>query len=146
MFPTDCVPLLCLRLSRNRSHGRRKSGKCSENTTHTHRRPQTRSAQSSPWLSVRSGPGNPRLHTLSPNYAQSSISERQKIPQSLAALRDLSGGRYRTRTCDPPHVKRMLIPAELIVRISEHDVFYTMPAKLSRGILKFFQKLIGCTL
>ena len=28
------------------------------------------------------------------------------------------GGRYRTRTCDPPHVKRMLIPAELIVRVS----------------------------
>ena len=32
----------------------------------------------------------------------------RKIPQSLAALRDLFGGRYRTRTCDPLHVKQVL--------------------------------------
>ena len=29
------------------------------------------------------------------------------------------GGRYRTRTCDPLHVKQVLIPAELTVRRSE---------------------------
>ena len=29
------------------------------------------------------------------------------------------GGRYRTRTCDPLHVKQVLIPAELTVRHSE---------------------------
>ena len=28
----------------------------------------------------------------------------------------LFGGRYRIRTYDLPHVKRMLVPAELIVR------------------------------
>ena len=32
----------------------------------------------------------------------------RKIPQNLAALRDLFGGRYRTRTCDPLHVNRNL--------------------------------------
>ena len=30
------------------------------------------------------------------------------------------GGRYRTRTCDPLHVKQVLIPAELTVRHSEN--------------------------
>ena len=34
--------------------------------------------------------------------------QNKKIPQSLAALRDLDGGRYRTRTCDPLHVKQVL--------------------------------------
>ena len=38
------------------------------------------------------------------------------MPRRLS--RHFYGGRYRTRTCDPPHVKRMLIPAELIVRVS----------------------------
>ena len=32
------------------------------------------------------------------------------------------GGRYRTRTCDPLHVKQMLIPAELTVRILNYPV------------------------
>ena len=40
------------------------------------------------------------------------------------------GGRYRTRTCDPPHVKRMLIPAELIVR-SKQGVLYPSKYPLS---------------
>ena len=39
-----------------------------------------------------------------------------KMPRRLS--RHFYGGRYRTRTCDPPHVKRMLIPAELIVHVS----------------------------
>ena len=42
--------------------------------------------------------------------------ENIKMPRRLS--RHFYGGRYRTRTCDPPHVKRMLIPAELIVRVS----------------------------
>ena len=43
----------------------------------------------------------------------------------LRKERYVSGGRYRTRTCDPPHVKRMLIPAELIVRIFQGKGYYT---------------------
>ena len=39
-----------------------------------------------------------------------------KMPRQMS--RHFYGGRYRTWTCDPPHVKRMLIPAELIVRVS----------------------------
>ncbi len=41
-------------------------------------------------------------------------------PPGPSRLRGSLGGRYRTRTCDPPHVKRMLIPAELIVRQLVH--------------------------
>ena len=40
-----------------------------------------------------------------------------------------SGGRYRTRTCDPPHVKRMLIPAELIVQSKGHYNRYPVPCQ-----------------
>ena len=43
----------------------------------------------------------------------------------LRKERYVSGGRYRTRTCDLPHVKRMLIPAELIVRIFQGKGYYT---------------------
>ena len=45
-----------------------------------------------------------------------------KMTKALEPLRFqgfLHGGRYRTRTCDPLHVKQVLIPAELTVRHSE---------------------------
>ena len=46
-----------------------------------------------------------------------------KMTKALKPLRFqgfLYGGRYRTRTCDPLHVKQVLIPAELTVRHSEN--------------------------
>ena len=42
-----------------------------------------------------------------------------KNPETIAVSRLFLGGRYRTRTCDPLHVKQVLIPAELTVRHSE---------------------------
>ena len=40
------------------------------------------------------------------------------------------GGRYRTRTCDPLHVKQVLIPAELTVR-QKRMLLYLLPGHLS---------------
>ena len=39
----------------------------------------------------------------------------KKNPETIAISRFLYGGQYRTRTCDPMHVKHVLIPAELTV-------------------------------
>ena len=41
--------------------------------------------------------------------------QKRGVDKFLSKFVDSVGGRYRTRTCDLPHVKRMLIPAELIV-------------------------------
>ena len=46
------------------------------------------------------------------------LSMLRKYKNAATFVAAFYGGRYRTRTCDPPHVKRMLIPAELIVRVS----------------------------
>ena len=61
------------------------------------------------------GAGDPqcfrRLNFLPHNKAKNKAKRNfgtKKIPQSLAALRDCDGGRYRTRTCDPLHVKQVL--------------------------------------
>ena len=61
--------------------------------------------------------------------------------KSPGALAPGLGGRYRTRTCDPPHVKRMLIPAELIVRVplsSAALLLYDRPLQMSRVFFAFF--------
>ncbi len=47
-----------------------------------------------------------------------------------------SGGRYRIRTYDLPHVKRMLIPAELIVRMGE--IYYSKPALFCQRLFLIF--------
>ena len=63
----------------------------------------------------------------------------QKIPKiknSRPFLRSGVGGRYRTRTCDPPHVKRMLIPAELIVRFASKRYFNSCLRKCQHFFLK----------
>ena len=56
------------------------------------------------------GAGDPQLQaadfcrTIRLKIRLNTIFGQEKIPQSLAALRDFDGGRYRTRTCDPLHV------------------------------------------
>ena len=45
------------------------------------------------------------------------------------------GGRYRTRTCDPLHVKQVLIPAELIVHFYSAYVIIAGEASL---VKRFF--------
>ena len=66
--------------------------------------------------------------------------EKQKNPPEINDFRRICGGRYRTRTCDLPHVKRMLIPAELIVRRFNclghvpNEPYYSGPGASCQGL------------
>ena len=51
-------------------------------------------------------PKHPKLWEI--RRGKTSSGWKEKIPQSLAALREFGGGRYRTRTCDPLHVKQLI--------------------------------------
>ena len=48
----------------------------------------------------------------------------------ISFLVQLDGGQYRTRTCDPMHVKHVLIPAELTVRIYKASIVYIKSGRL----------------
>ena len=54
------------------------------------------------------------------------------------------GGRYKTRTCDLPHVKRMRYQLRQSSSSLKQGVFYTIECKMSRIILHFSEKI--CTL
>ena len=54
------------------------------------------------------------------NNDQITTKAKKKSPGIVEIPRLFVGGRYRTRTCDPLHVKQVLIPAELTVRHSKN--------------------------
>ena len=67
-----------------------------------------------------------------PESRRSCRDHEKKLPmKTIGSL--TAYGRYRARTCDPSHVKRMLIPAELIVRGS----YITSPLRFCQAVFLY---------